>query len=64
MLVLIHWRRRKMAVPLSQLTALGADPSTTEAIGDWHYWVPQGYQSELTPAATIQNASLVKSKRI
>ena len=44
MLVLIRWQRRKMAVPLSQLTALDADPSTTEAIGDWHYWVAQGYQ--------------------
>lgn len=28
---------RKMAVPLSQLTALDAGKSTTEAIGDWHY---------------------------
>src|SRR5271167_54093 len=27
MLVLIRWQRRKMAVPLSQLTALGADES-------------------------------------
>jgi hypothetical protein len=44
MLVLIRWQRRKMAVPLSQLTALDADQSTTEAIGDWHYWVAQGYQ--------------------
>ena len=30
-------------VPLSQLTAIGADKSTVEAIGDWHYWVAQGY---------------------
>jgi len=44
MLVLIRWQGRKMAVPLSQLTALDADESTTEAIGDWHYWVAQGYQ--------------------
>ncbi len=43
MLVLIRWQGRKMAVPLSQLTALDADESTTEAIGDWHYWVAQGY---------------------
>ena len=43
-LVLIRWQRRKMAVPLLQLTALDADQSTTEAIGDWHYWVAQGYQ--------------------
>jgi hypothetical protein len=33
-----------VAVPLSQLTALDADESTTEAIDDWHYWVAQGYQ--------------------
>lgn len=43
MLVLIRWQGRKMAVPLSQLTALDTDESTTEAIGDWHYWVAQGY---------------------
>jgi hypothetical protein len=44
MLVLIRWQGRKMAVPLSQLTALDADESTIEAIADWHYWVAQGYQ--------------------
>jgi len=43
MLVLIRWQGRRMAVPLSQLTALDTDESTTEAIGDWHYWVSQGY---------------------
>jgi hypothetical protein len=43
MLVLIRWHGRNMAVPLSQLTAIDADESTTEAIGDWHYWVAQGY---------------------
>ena len=43
MLVLIRWKGRKMAVPLSQLTALDADKSTLEAIGDWHCWVSQGY---------------------
>ena len=43
MLVQIRWRRRKMAVPLSQLAAIDADESTNEAIGDWHYWVAQGY---------------------
>jgi hypothetical protein len=31
------------AAPLSQLTALDTNESTTEAIGDWHYWVAQGY---------------------
>ena len=43
MLVLIRWQGRRMAVPLSQLTALDTDESTTEAIGDWQYWVAQGY---------------------
>ena len=43
MLVHIRWQARKMAVPLSQLVAIDADESTAEAIGDWHYWVAQGY---------------------
>jgi len=42
MLVQIHWQGRKMAVPLSQLEAIGADELTREAVGDWHYWVAQG----------------------
>ena len=44
MLVLIRWQGRNMAVPLSQLTATDADESTIEVIGDWHYWVAQGYR--------------------
>lgn len=43
MLVLIRWQGRTTAVPLSQLIAVDADDSTAEAIGDWHYWVAQGY---------------------
>ena len=43
MLTLVRWHGRKVAVPLSQLVALDADESTVEAIGDWHYWVAQGY---------------------
>ena len=43
MLVLIRWRGRTMAVPLSQLVAIDPDQSAAEAIGDWHYWVAQGY---------------------
>jgi hypothetical protein len=43
MLVQIRWQGRKMAVPLSQLIAIDPDESTKEAIGDWHYWVTQGY---------------------
>jgi hypothetical protein len=44
MLVLIRWQNRTMAVPLSQLVAINPDQSTAEAIGDWHYWVAQGYR--------------------
>jgi hypothetical protein len=43
MLVLIRLQGRNMAVPLSQLSAVGADEATAEAIGDWHYWVARRY---------------------
>lgn len=43
MLVQIRWQGRKMAVPLSQLDPIDPDELTEEAIGDWHYWVSQGY---------------------
>ena len=43
MLVLIRWQGRKLAVPLSQLAAIDVDQSTAETLGDWHYWVAQGY---------------------
>ena len=43
MLVQIRWQGRKMAVPLSQLEAINPDELTQEAIGDWLYWVAQGY---------------------
>ena len=43
MLVLIRWKDRNMAVPLSQLAAVDPDDSTAEAIADWHYWVAQSY---------------------
>jgi len=43
MFVQIRWSGRKLAVPLSPLSALDPDESTAEAIGDWHYWVAQGY---------------------
>ena len=39
MLVQIHWQGREVAIPLSQLDAIGADESTHEAIGDWHHGV-------------------------
>ena len=44
MLVLIRWQGRRLAVPLSQLAALHVDQSTADAIGDWHYWIAQGYR--------------------
>ena len=43
MMVQIHWQGRKLAVSLSQLDTIDGDESTKEAIGDWHYWVAQGY---------------------
>jgi hypothetical protein len=43
MLVLVRWQGRKIAVPLSQLTPIDGGDSAEEAIGDWHYWLPQGY---------------------
>ena len=43
MLVLIRWQGRRLAVPLSQLAALHVDQSTADAIGNWHYWIAQGY---------------------
>jgi hypothetical protein len=43
MFVQVQWQVRKMAVPLSQLTAVDPDDSTEEAIGDWHYWIARGY---------------------
>jgi hypothetical protein len=43
MLVLVRWQGRKMVVSLAQLIAVDPDESTAEAIGDWHYWVAQGY---------------------
>ena len=44
MLVLIRWQGRDLAVPLSQLSAVGTGEATAEAIGDWHYWVAQGHR--------------------
>jgi hypothetical protein len=43
MLVLIRWGDRKLAVPLSQLTAIDENQSTDQAIADWQYWLAQGY---------------------
>lgn len=42
MLVMTRRQNRNIAVPLSQLKAIGVDESTTQAIEDWHYWIAQG----------------------
>ncbi|HEY8440597.1 MAG TPA: calcium-binding protein, partial [Xanthobacteraceae bacterium] len=49
-LVQIRWQGRKMAVPLAQLEAIGADESTQQAIGDWHCWIAQGCILEGVPS--------------
>jgi hypothetical protein len=43
MLVLVRRQGQKIALPLAQLSGVDSDESTAEAIGDWHYWVAQGY---------------------
>jgi Calcium binding len=44
MFVRVRWSDRRLAVPLSQLEPLAADPKTKEAVADWHYWVGRGYE--------------------
>ncbi len=44
MFVIIRFMDRRLAVPLAQIQPIDADESTTEAVGDWHYWMGQGYQ--------------------
>jgi hypothetical protein len=44
MFVTVQWENRTLAVPLMQLQPAGADKSTQQAVGDWHYWVRQGYE--------------------
>ena len=43
MFVLVEWKGRSMGVPLTQLEGVDVDEDTAQAIGDWHYWVDQGY---------------------
>lgn len=44
MFVMIRWEHGGLGVPLSQLAPTSAEPATKVAIGDWHYWVGQGYE--------------------
>ncbi len=40
----IEWEERNMGVPLSQLEGIDVDDEVQQIIGDWHYWVKQGYE--------------------
>jgi hypothetical protein len=42
--VIIQWMNRNFGVPLAQLTGIDTDSETSQAIGDWKYWVEQGYR--------------------
>ena len=45
MFVQIPWKRRTLAVPLSQLEPAGrVIEETRQAVEDWHYWVERGYE--------------------
>ena len=43
MYVDISWKSKTIAIPLAQIKPLDADEDSVEAIGDWHYWIEQGY---------------------
>lgn len=44
MFTTVPWEKRTLAVPLTQLEPIRADRATKQAVGDWHYWVEQGYE--------------------
>ena len=44
MFITVPWEKRTLAVPLAQLAPIQADQATKQAVGDWHYWVEQGYE--------------------
>ena len=44
MFVLVRWKSRPLAIPLSQLEGVAVDEETRQAIDDWHYWRGRGYQ--------------------
>jgi len=44
MFVNITWQERLLAVPLAQLSGVGVDDETEQAIKDWHTWVDRGYE--------------------
>jgi hypothetical protein len=42
MFIKIHFNKRKLAIPLSQISPISSEIGTKRAINDWHYWVNQG----------------------
>jgi len=44
MFVWVLYSDNRLAVPLAQLESLSKELQTQEAVGDWHYWVAQGYE--------------------
>ena len=44
MFITVTWEKRPLAVPLAQLEPIQADKPTQQAVGDWLYWVEQGYE--------------------
>ena len=43
MFVVVSWKQRKLAVPLSQLEPIEGDAKSIEIIEDWLYWCLMGY---------------------
>ena len=44
MFVLAKWKSRSLGLPLAQLEPVDDVAETEEAVGDWNYWVAQGYE--------------------
>lgn len=44
MFVVMRWMGRELAVPLVQIEGIDVDDEIEEEIGDWHYWMEQGYE--------------------
>lgn len=44
MFVRIKWQTKTFCVPLRQLKGVKVDSDTKRALGDWSYWVSQGYR--------------------
>jgi hypothetical protein len=44
MFVEIRWGKKKLVVPLSELSPVEADEETRQSVEDWHYWIERGYR--------------------